>query len=44
MKAPGIHEKEYHIYGFEWSPTFLKFYLDGKLVEGADNYLRRRYG
>ena len=32
VKAPGIHDQEYHVFGFEWSPTFLKFYLDGRIV------------
>jgi beta-glucanase (GH16 family) len=32
VKAPGLHDKEFHIYGFEWTPTYLKFYYDGKLV------------
>ncbi len=32
MKAPNMHDTEYHIYGFEWTPTFLKFYFDGKVV------------
>lgn len=31
-KVPNIHEAEYHIFGFEWTPTVLNFYLDGKLV------------
>ncbi len=31
-KMPSIHESEYHIYGFEWTPTYLKFYYDGQLV------------
>jgi beta-glucanase (GH16 family) len=29
--APGLHNQEYHVFGLEWSPTFLKFYYDGKL-------------
>ncbi len=32
IKAPKMHDTEYHIYGFEWTPTFLKFYFDGKVV------------
>jgi beta-glucanase (GH16 family) len=32
IKAPGMHDTEYHIYAFEWAPTFLKFYFDGKVV------------
>jgi hypothetical protein len=32
VKTPGIHDQEYHVYGFEWTPTYLKFYFDGKVV------------
>lgn len=32
IKAPNMHDTEYHIYGFEWTPTYLKFYFDGKAV------------
>jgi beta-glucanase (GH16 family) len=32
IKAPNMHETEYHIYGFEWTPQFLKFHFDGKVV------------
>jgi beta-glucanase (GH16 family) len=32
VKTPGIHDQEYHVYGFEWTPTYLKFYYDGKVV------------
>jgi len=32
IKAPNMHDVEYHIYGFEWTPTYLKFYFDGKVV------------
>jgi beta-glucanase (GH16 family) len=32
IKAPNMHDTEYHIYGFEWTPTYLKFYFDGKVV------------
>jgi len=31
-KMPDLYETEYHIFGFEWTPTFLKFYYDGKLI------------
>ena len=32
VKIPTIHDSEYHIFGFEWTPTYLKFYYDGKMV------------
>ncbi|MBL7727137.1 MAG: glycoside hydrolase family 16 protein [Dinghuibacter sp.] len=32
IKAPNMHETEYHIYAFEWTPTILRFYFDGKVV------------
>ncbi len=32
IKAPDMHNSEYHVYGFEWAPTYLKFYFDGKVV------------
>ncbi|MFZ4457044.1 MAG: family 16 glycosylhydrolase [Bacteroidales bacterium] len=32
MKMPNMHDAEYHIYGFEWTSTYLKFYFDGKVV------------
>jgi beta-glucanase (GH16 family) len=32
IKVPNMHETEYHVYGFEWTPTYLKFYFDGKVV------------
>lgn len=32
IKAPDMHNTEFHIYGFEWTPTYLKFYFDGKVV------------
>lgn len=28
-----LHQTEYHIIGFEWSPTYLRFYFNGKLVK-----------
>jgi beta-glucanase (GH16 family) len=31
-KMPDIYNAEYHIFGFEWTPTYLKFYYDGKLI------------
>jgi beta-glucanase (GH16 family) len=33
IKTPAIHDTEYHTYGFEWTPTYLKFYYDGKMVK-----------
>ena len=36
IKAPNLHTQEYHVFGFEWTPTFLKFYYDGKLVRTMD--------
>lgn len=32
IKAPNMHDTEYHTYGFEWTPTLLRFYFDGKVV------------
>jgi beta-glucanase (GH16 family) len=32
ITAPGLHSEEYHIFGFEWAPSFLKYYYDGKVV------------
>ncbi len=32
IRAPDLFTQEYHIFGFEWTPTFLKFYYDGVLV------------
>jgi beta-glucanase (GH16 family) len=32
IKAPGMHDTEYHIYALEWSPAYLKFYFNGKLM------------
>jgi beta-glucanase (GH16 family) len=31
-KMPNIFDEEYHIFGFEWTPTYLKFYYDGKMI------------
>lgn len=31
-KMPDLYDVEYHIFGFEWTPTYLKFYYDGKLI------------
>ena len=36
IKAPNLFSQEYHIFGFEWTPTYLKFYFDGKLVRSMD--------
>lgn len=32
ITAPGLHSEEYHTFGLEWSPTFLKYFYDGKVV------------
>lgn len=29
-------EDGYHVYGFEWDPEFIKFYIDGQLVSTID--------
>lgn len=31
ISAPGLHTTEYHYFGLEWSPTFIKYYYDGKV-------------
>jgi beta-glucanase (GH16 family) len=31
ITAPGLHNNEYHYFGLEWAPTFIKFYYDGKV-------------
>ena len=31
-KMPNLYDAEYHIFGFEWTPTYLKFYYDGKMI------------
>jgi beta-glucanase (GH16 family) len=31
-KMSNIFDAEYHIFGFEWTPTYLKFYYDGKMI------------
>jgi len=31
ITAPGLHNNEYHYFGLEWSPTFIKYYYDGKV-------------
>ncbi len=33
IKMPNIHNTEYHIFALEWTPTYLKFYCDGKMVK-----------
>ncbi len=36
VKAPNLYAEEYHVFGFEWTPTFLKLYYDGNLVRTID--------
>jgi hypothetical protein len=31
ITAPGLHTQEYHYFGLEWSPDFIKYYYDGKV-------------
>ena len=31
-KMPNLYADEYHIFGFEWSPTFVRWYYDGKII------------
>lgn len=33
IKMPNIHSTEYHIFALEWTPMYLKFYCDGKVVK-----------
>jgi beta-glucanase (GH16 family) len=32
IKMPNLYEAEYHIFGFEWSPTFVRWYYDGEMI------------
>jgi beta-glucanase (GH16 family) len=32
ISAPGMHDTEYHVFGFEWDSTYLKWYYDGEVV------------
>jgi beta-glucanase (GH16 family) len=32
-KIPNLHDVEYHVFGLEWAPTFLKYYCDGKVIK-----------
>jgi beta-glucanase (GH16 family) len=34
---PGYPEKEFHIYGMDWSPTGIKFYYDNQLISSTTN-------
>jgi beta-glucanase (GH16 family) len=33
IKISNLHDVEYHVFGLEWTPTYLKFYCDGKVVK-----------
>lgn len=37
IKARGIYDGDYHVYGFEWDPNFLRWYVDGKVVRELKN-------
>lgn len=32
ISDPDMHDEEYHVFGFEWSDTFLRWYFDGEIV------------
>ena len=32
IKMPDLYEAEYHTFGFEWSPTFVRWYFDGEMI------------
>jgi len=32
-KIPNLYTVEYHVFGLEWSSTYLKFYFDGKVIK-----------
>lgn len=32
IKIPNLYEAEYHTFGFEWSPTFVRWYYDGDMI------------
>jgi beta-glucanase (GH16 family) len=32
-KISNLHDVEYHVFGLEWTPTYLRFYCDGKVVK-----------
>lgn len=32
IKMPDLYEAEYHTFGFEWSPTFVRWYYDGEMI------------
>lgn len=33
IKIKNLYDVEYHIFALEWTPTYLKFYCDGKVVK-----------
>lgn len=32
VRVPGDAAKDFHVYGFDWQPDYVRWYLDGKLV------------